>query len=226
MRELTIIILLIILNNEFVSGQTNCGCDSKPDYNSFISCDTIKFDNDAMLYRQFNCDSSWLTFESKNLQKNILYSLSREMIDLTPRLGYQFVKEYSNALLFMNRQASGGGFPINYVLINKKNGEVSEELGPILFYSEDPKKEIIVTLVNDSIPLLSFQDVKSKEIKNYPISNDENDVTRFMSNEMFPENHFNNAILKENIFEIEYSYKESGNKNWLITIIRIEINDN
>ena len=216
---------MILLNNEFVTGQNNCGCDSNPNYNSFISCDTIRFDNGAMLYRQFNCDSSWLTFESKTLNKKILYSLSKEIIDLTPRLGYQFVKEYSNSLLFMNRQASGGGFPINYTLINKENGEVSKELGPILFYSENQTNELIVTLINDSIPLLSFYDLKSKETKNYPVSNKENDVTRFMSTERFPENHFRNAILKENIFEIEYSYKESGNNNWLRTKITIELKD-
>jgi len=225
MRRLIIIIFLIILNNQFVTGQAYCGCDSKPNYNSFISCDTIKFDNDAMLYRQFNCDSSWLTFESKNLHKKILYSLSKEIIDLTPRLGYQFVKEYSNTILFMNRQASGGGFPMNYELINKENGEIYKELGPILFYSDKEQNELIVTLINDTIPLLSFFYINSEENENYPVSKKENNVTRFMSNEMFPENHFRNAILKDNIFEVEYSYKEPDNDKWHRINIIIELKD-
>jgi hypothetical protein len=42
-----------------------------------------------------------------------MYSLDKSLIELTERLGYQFVKEYKATLLFENRQVSGGGFPLN-----------------------------------------------------------------------------------------------------------------
>jgi hypothetical protein len=47
-------------------------------------------------------------------------SLDKSLIELTERLGYQFVKEYKATLLFENRQVSGGGFPLNFELIDKK----------------------------------------------------------------------------------------------------------
>jgi hypothetical protein len=37
-----------------------------------------------------------------------MYSLDKSLIELTERLGYQFVKEYKATLLFENRQVSGG----------------------------------------------------------------------------------------------------------------------
>jgi hypothetical protein len=49
-------------------------------------------------------------------------SLDKSLIELTERLGYQFVKEYKATLLFENRQVSGGGFPLNLELIDKNNG--------------------------------------------------------------------------------------------------------
>lgn len=223
MKHLLIIIVLIFLSNKFVLGQNNCDCESNPEYKSFISCDTIIFDNGATLYRQFNCDSSWLTFETSRLTKKVLFSLSKDLIDLTPRLGYQFVKEYSKVVLFEKRQASGGGYPINYVLIKKDTGEIFKELGPILFYSEKLTNEIIVTLINDSIPLLSFYNIKTDIIKNYPVSDKENDMTIFMSNEMFPENHFSNALMTENEFEIDYSFKKTDSKDWHKSKIIIEL---
>jgi hypothetical protein len=46
-------------------------------------------------------------------------SLDKSLIELTERLGYQFV-EHKATLLFENRQVSGGGFPLNLELIDKK----------------------------------------------------------------------------------------------------------
>ncbi len=97
-----------------------------------------------------------MTFETINFDQVVLFSLNKDLIDLTPRLGYHFVKEYSKLILFENKQASGGGYPTNYLLINKDSGEIFKRLGPILFYSEDQTREIIVTLINDPIPLFSF----------------------------------------------------------------------
>jgi len=226
MRKLSIIIFLVILNIEFVTGQTNCGCDSIPLYNSIVSCDTIKFDNGAKLYRQFNCDSMWLTIENADRNKRILYSLKGEMIELTPRLGYQFIKEYSNTILFMNRQSSGGGVPMNYELINKENGEIFKKIGSLLYYTKDNSHETVVTLKNDSIPLLVFFNIKTGITKEFPINNEVNGMTKFISNEMFPENRFRNARLESNLFKIECRYKNTNNeKSWHKKEITVQLTD-
>lgn len=227
MKRLLIILLLFILNNELVIGQNNCGCETSPNYNSFISCDTIEFDNSRKLYRQFNCDSSWLTFEIDSLHKKILFSIEKRLIDLTPKLGYQFVKEYSKTVLFINCQSSGGGYPKNYELINKENGEVFKKLGPILYYSRDDLNEFVVTLKIDTIPLIVFYNLKTGIVEEHPISEEVNDLTISIHEDMFPETHFKDAFLANGIFRITYNYKNNINKKkWLSNEIIIEIGKN
>src|SRR5688572_19044621 len=89
-----------------VYGQ-NCSCKEEPDLKEIISCRKTVFSNGAKLYRQFNCDSSWLTFESKQGRKTILYSLEAPLVNYTNRLGYQFVTENKSSFLIMNRLISG-----------------------------------------------------------------------------------------------------------------------
>jgi hypothetical protein len=52
----------------------NCNCEENKELKDYISCKETVFRNGAKIYRQFNCDSSWLVFENKKIKKNI-YSL-------------------------------------------------------------------------------------------------------------------------------------------------------
>lgn len=146
----------------------NCGCKSNPDVTEFISCDTIRFKNDAMLYRQFNCDSSWLTFESKSGIKRVLYSLDKPLIELTERLGYQFVKEYKTSLLFENRQASGGGFPVNFELIDKDDGKVIKDFGTIIHYSDLDSNNYVLYLSSE-LDTVTYYNIPTQTEFKYPI---------------------------------------------------------
>ena len=139
--------MCLLLFSPLANGQNNCNCVDNPKYSSFINCDTITFNNDIILYRQFNCDSSWLTIEKKGFYKTILNKLNKRLIDLTPKLGYQFAHEYSNSILFINRQVSGGGLPMNYELIDKKTGTTIQKYRPIIYYSPNNSSEIIVTVI-------------------------------------------------------------------------------
>lgn len=74
--------LYIILFIYQFSLSQNCKCKSNPILNEIITCKKTIFKNGAKIYRQFNCDSSWVVFESKYKKKKILDALQGELIEL------------------------------------------------------------------------------------------------------------------------------------------------
>lgn len=216
-------ILFIVLSSMNVKGQNQCGCTDKSYYNKFINCDTTYLGDGILLYQQFNCDSSWLTIERKGDYINILNSFGQNLIEMTPKLGYKFVHEYSETLLFLNRQVSGGGVPMNYDVISKKTGEITKRLGAIVYYSNIDSIETIVRIQNGAIPKFEFYNIKSGEAKTYVISNDENKVSKFMTKDMYPENHFREPTYENGVFTVTYRYKdENESKDWLSSKIVID----
>ena len=206
------------------SGNKNCGCKSKSNLNDLISCDTTSFQNGSKLYRQFNCESSWLTFESKSGLKKVMYSLDKSLIELTERLGYQFVKEYKATLLFENRQVSGGGFPLNFELIDKNNGNVTEDFGTIIYYSDIEFNNYVLYLSSDSLDTLTYYNIDTKTKFNYLIPQGRLRKTVMESNQMFPEFLFEEPTAENNILTLKYKYLVSADvEKWNTDIITIDL---
>ncbi|RTZ01765.1 hypothetical protein [Flavobacterium sp. GSP6] len=202
----------------------NCNYKTQPNLNESISCDTTLFQNGSKLYRQFNCDSSWLTFENKNGLKKIMYSLDKPLIELTSRLGYQFVKEYKTTLLFENRQASGGGFPTNFELIDKDNGKVIEEFGTIIYYSDTDYNNYVLYLSSDSLVTLTFYNIDTKTKFNYSIPQGRLRKTVMESSQMFPEYLFEEPQTNDNILTLKYKYLVNADpEKWNTDIITIDL---
>ena len=201
----------------------NCNCKIKPNLNEVISCDTIVFKNGSKLYRQFNCDSSWLTFKSKSNSK-VLYSLEKPFIELTERLGFQFIKEYENSLLFENRQVSGGGFPENYELLDKDNAKVIANFGSIIYHSDLDSENYILYLSDDSLNTVTYYDIRSQSKFNFSIPKGRLRKTVMDSSQMFPEYLFDKPTLKNNILVLVYKYLENSETNkWNTDIIKIDL---
>ncbi len=202
----------------------NCWCKSNTYLTEFISCDTTRFQNGAMLYRQFNCDSSWLTFENKSGIKRILYSLDKPLIELTERLGYIFEKEYKNSLLFINKKASGGGFPLDFELISKDNGQVLKEFGTIIFHSNDSINNFVLFLSSDSLDILTIYSVDQNKDFNFSIPKGRLWKTVSESSEMFPEFLFEKPIIDKNFLTLTYKYLLSYSpEKWDIDKIQIDL---
>jgi hypothetical protein len=207
-----------------MSGNINCGCKSKPNLNEFISCDTTSFQNGSKLYRQFNCDSSWLTLESKKGLKRVMYSLDKSLIELTARLGYQFVKEYKKTLLFENRQVSGGGFPMNFEIIDKDNGNVVEDFGTIIYYSDIEFNNYVLYLSSDSLDIVTYYNIGTKTKFNYLIPQGRLRKTVVEFNQMFPEFLFEEPKTANNILTLKYKYIVSADvEKWNTDIITIDL---
>lgn len=202
----------------------NCGCKSDPDLNEAINCDTTRFQNGALLYRQFNCDSSWLTFESKSGLKSILCTLNKPLIELTERLGYIFEKEYKNSLLFINKKASGGGFPADFELLSKENGHVLKKFGTIIFHSNDSLNNFVLYLSSDSLDTLTLFSVDQNKDFNFSIPEGRLLKTVRESSQMFPEFLFDEPIINNNILTLTYKYLVSNSpEKWDTDIIQIDL---
>jgi len=184
----------------------NCSCGTKPILNNSVNCDTTLFENGSKLYWQFTCDSSWLTFENKNGLKYVMTSFEKKLIELTGRLSYQFVKEYKTTLLFENRQASGGGFPINFELIDKKNGKVIEAFGTIIFYSDMASNNYVLYLSTDSMDTLTYYHIDTRTKYTFSIPPGRLKKTIMESNEMFPEYLFEEPKTENNLLTVKYKY--------------------
>jgi hypothetical protein len=137
--------LLVI--SSFTYGQT-CKCSKEPNLNEIISCKIIKFDNNSKLFWSFDCNSSWLTFESNTKQKKIIYSHS--LVDLTGRIGFSFITEYKKTFLIQNRLISGCCTPPEYFLFDKYSGQQKIKLGRVLYYSKTKDNAYIISLTNSN----------------------------------------------------------------------------
>jgi len=153
-----------------------------------------------------------------------MYSLEKELIELTGRLGYQFVKEYKTTLLFENRQASGGGFPTNFELIDKDNGKVLEEFGTIIFYSDKDSNNYVLYLSSDSLDTLTFYNIDTRAVFNYSIPSGRLWKTVRESSQMFAEFLFEEPKEENKILTLKYKYLvNSDPEKWDTDIITIDL---
>lgn len=134
------ILLNIILISVNLLGQDN-GADCyeymKFEKNEYFS-DTTQMSNGSKLYYQWNCDSTWLTFE--NDEQIILKSCSDFDPMLCSQLGLNFIKEYPNYLFFIHNWISGCCTPPDLVLIDKETGREKERISNDLFVWGDTDK--------------------------------------------------------------------------------------
>jgi hypothetical protein len=116
------------------------------------------------------------------------------------------VKEYQQKLLFINKKASGGGFPVDYELISKDNGQVLEELGTIIYNNDDTANNYILYLSSDSLDTLTYYNIDNSTKSNYSIPKGRLLKTVRESNQMFAEFLFAEPTRVNNILTLNYKY--------------------
>ena len=132
MTRALIAILIIIFSQNLLSQKSNCGCDKiKIDSENQYKCDTTILTNGALIYWQWNCDSSWLTFENKG--KILLSSCNKSNVYSCESTGLNFLKEYHNYILFQYKWISGCCTPPDLVFFNKDNGKEIKRITNELF---------------------------------------------------------------------------------------------
>ncbi len=220
MKPFLTIILAII--SQLCFGQ-NCNCKNQPELKNNISCEKTVFKNGAKIYRQFSCDSSWVIFESKNKKKKVLFSLKKELIELTGKLGFAEWFEYKKSFLVEYHTISGCCDPYEYILFDKHTGKKIANIGRQLYASEDDKYPYIVSIDKDNSNFLSFLNLETNKIFKINLPKDRIEKTMKITNGHFSETLFEDGEIKNGVFEIQYKYKNAEEDNWLIEKVTVDL---
>lgn len=146
----TLLTWLIFLLTTPAFAQKSCKCEADPQLKEIINCAPILFDNHAQLFWSFNCDSSWLTFQSPSTKCVVIYSLAGPLESLTGRLGYIYQQEFRNTFLIQNNVISGCCSPPEFYLLDKTTGKVKVSLGRLLYCSENKKMPFTIGITNSN----------------------------------------------------------------------------
>jgi hypothetical protein len=217
-----VIIIIFSIITQLCLGQ-NCGCKTRPKLNEIISCEKTIFKNGAKIYRQFSCDSSWVIFESKNKKKKVLFSLNKDLIELTEKLGFADWVEYKNSFLVEYHTISGCCDPYEYILFNKTSGKKIANIGREIFHSEDNKYPYFITIDKDKSNFLSFLNLETNKIFKIDLPKDRIEKTMKITNDLFSETLFENGEIKNGVFEIAYKYKKTAKDKWLIGKVTVDL---
>ncbi|NTS44033.1 hypothetical protein HRG84_24350 [Flavisolibacter sp. BT320] len=219
-----LLLLLISFYFSTVTYGQGCSCKDAPELKDVISCKKVLFSNGAKLYRQFNCDSSWLTFESKNGRKTVLYSLEAPLINLSERLGYQFIKENKQSFLIINRLISGCCTLPEFLLYNKNNGKLLENLGSLIYYSEDAKENFVLYFSDSTLNAVTLHYLNSGKKYQIPVPQNRFAETLEKTGENYAELLFDEGELKKSVLAIGYRYQRKGEgEQWYDDTIRLDL---
>ncbi len=217
MKKSSIFILFFLFQYFFTQ---QCGCYKNPQWKEVISYDPQILKNNAKIYWQYNCDSSWLIFKNKNTKKKI-FSLDKDLIGLTTRLGYSNIKEYKSSFLVEFRVISGCCEPSEYILHNKNNAEIIGKLGSFL-YQDKTKNNIPFILTLKSYTSILFTDLNTNKISTYYIKQGLLKKIMLQNNSLTIDDIFEGIQMKNNI--ITMRYKISNNKTGRFENKSIKIN--
>jgi hypothetical protein len=190
-----------------------CICDKDTMLKELISCDTIRFDNKASLFWSFNCDSSWLTFQSPEESNTIIFSMG--LVRLTGRLGHIYLCEYKNTFLVQNNVISGCCSPPEFYLYDKFTGNLKADLGRLVFYSQDRKIPLLIGVTNSNYDTTSTAIYNSLTVynadtdKEYLIELKRGQIDKALKDaeEMYPESLFEEPVLNGTILKLTFRLK-------------------
>ncbi|MNU20774.1 hypothetical protein D3C71_90270 [compost metagenome] len=221
------LLFLCLFSSEYVWAQA-CSCVSKPDIADFMPCHKIPFDNGASLSWQYNCDSSWLTFESIQHRKRVIFSLEAPLMELSGRLGYTHIQEYKSTFLVQNNVISGCCTPPEFHLYNKQNGKKLYELGRLIFYSEQKKLPFAIGIAYPKRETEWYRGLSALIVYNlstgrqYRILLPANITVETLNASSYdpnPEYLFEQAVIKGHTVNLHYSvYKNGRNIRYPVTI--------
>jgi len=214
-----------------LSGQ-NCYCNSDSTINEVNKCDTLFFENNAKLLWNFNCDSSWLTFQSPQGNAVIIFSLGEGLQHLKSRIGFVDFIEYSNSFLVQNNVISGCCSPPNYFLFNKETGQITDTLDSVLYISENKQIPIAVSIgssdsrANESTTYNSLWIYNLNTLEKNVLLIPENEISVALkrTKQMYPEYLFTEPVLENNMLTLSYHKREPRNdKQATLKQIKIDL---
>lgn len=201
----------------------NFDCLDKPELKEYVSSEVTNFSNGSKIYRQFNCDSSWIVFEKNKIKKNI-YKLDKDLIEYSNKLGFVEWIEHKNSILITEKLRSGTDSEYEYVLLDKENGSVIANLGRLLFENKDKNFPFLVTINAEKPNQLIFTNLNNnKSFKSFFDNSNFKKALKFDTYQFLPENLFENPVYLNNQFQIDYKYKFKENESWKLHKVVISL---
>ena len=211
----------------------SCHCARDTMLTESIPCTPAIFENKAKLFWSFNCDSSWLTFESSKRKRKIIFSLGGGFVSLTTRLGYMYWTEFNTTFLITNHVISGCCDPVDYYLFDKSSGNLIKYLGRAIYVSDNKKVPFVVSITNSNYSTFSRKDYNSLSIynldsrKEFKLTLPRGYIKKAVKNNdfMFPEDVFETPILIRDILILKYYIeKYTKEKRLNYKTIKIDLN--
>ncbi|PWN63294.1 hypothetical protein [Chryseobacterium oncorhynchi] len=195
--------------------QCHCNKDTLMN-NATVSCETRMLKNKAQLYWQYNCDKIWLTLETSKRKKITIDKVPVEYYGYIYRLGFHFVKEFNNSILFRSGCAANG--PCIYTLIDKTRGKKIDEFGQLICIDTDIKDEkkypfefLVYADSNYKRIIIYYPD--TKKVLKVPFDFEKNNVTA-----VIPEYQFDRMEVSGNILTLYYTTSEDKKLNLKINL--------
>ena len=209
-------LLLIICS--FASFSQTCGCSDKPELTGVIPCDTILIDGQSRLYRQFSCDSSWITFENNSAGKRVLYSLKKNNMELTGKMGYQYGGAFKKVFLIRNKYAKE--LPPEYILFDKATGKPTKTISTILYFSGT----LIVYFDHNALDAINIYNIDSEKLQKILLPKGRVAFTLKNSGEIYPESLVENVLIKGQSVSVKYKYQKKETRNtWFTTVASMQL---
>ncbi|WP_284464578.1 hypothetical protein [Chryseobacterium sp.] len=207
MKTLITFTFFILTFGPLYGQKKQCHCDKDTLMNNAtVSCETRMLKNKAQLYWQYNCDKIWLTLETSKGKKTTIDEVPVEYYGYTYRLGFHFVKEFNNSILFRSGCAANG--PCIYTLIDKTTGKKIDEFGQLICIDTDIKDEkkyhlefLVYADSNYKRIIIYYPD--TKKVLKVPFDFEKNNVTA-----VIPEYQFDKMEVSGNILTLYYTPSE------------------
>ncbi|MGB1248038.1 MAG: hypothetical protein ACPG4Z_04075 [Chitinophagales bacterium] len=158
--------------------------------------DTTQLSNGAVLYYNWNCDSTWLIFSNKKEQVILKSCFDSDPI-MCSRLGLNYIKEYPNYLLFTHEWISGCCTPHDLVFIDKESGKEKERITNALFVWGDTDKDYSLFFSDSTYTSLIYLNHKS----------DQKFIYQFEEGKVF------NSVKKHSVLQISNLFDNFRNEN-------------
>lgn len=217
MKTLITFTFFILTFGPLYGQKKQCHCDKDTLMNNAtVSCETRMLKNKAQLYWQYNCDKIWLTLETSKRKKITIDKVPVEYYSYTYRLGFHFVKEFNNSILFRSGCAANG--PCIYTLIDKTRGKKIDEFGQLICIDTDIKDEkkypfefLVYADSNYKRIIIYYPD--TKKVLKVPFDFEKNNVTA-----VIPEYQFDRMEVSGNILTLYYTTSENKKLNLKINL--------
>ncbi len=154
----------------------------------------------ARIYFMYDCDSIYAILENQS-QLFIIHSLPSKLADDYYRLGFQFIKEFENAVLFQYSCPAMG--PCTYGLLNKDFGLVYQTFEGLIYDGKNDLNPNIIYFSDDNF--IEIYDIETQEVQKFMYP-----ANRFDS--PFPEYQFTKITWQNNEVILNYSYTDKIGK--------------